>query len=128
MAKQATAQNATLKVPAFMPLHTPLNGSLASALAHTGEVVSDACAKWQHEVMDFVGARLKADQDLQAALTGCETTTDLARVQRDWATAAAEAYMEQSSRLMSIGMAAARESISTWLDTAHQGEPAQKHS
>jgi len=125
MAKQASTNGgSTTTVTALMPLAAPLNGALMAAFAHSGEVFAQACAQWQSEVAAFVAARLKADQELQASLTDCDSPTTLAAVQRDWAKAAAEAYLEESTKLMDIGMAAARDGMASWLDAARQSAPA----
>ncbi|RJF80596.1 hypothetical protein D3874_26120 [Oleomonas cavernae] len=94
-----------------------------TAFAHSGEVFAQACAQWQSEFSSFIAARLKADQELQASLADCDNPTTMISVQRDWAKAAAEAYLEESTKLMDIGMAAARDGMASWLDAARQSTP-----
>ena len=121
MAKQTSTNGSDMKAPAFMSMAAPLNGALMTAFTHSGEVFAQACATWQREVTDFVAARLKADQELQASIAGCDNPKTLASVQQNWAKATAQAYLEESTKLMGIGMAAARDGMTSWQEAARQG-------
>lgn len=93
-------------------LPATLNG--ATALAQAGEAFGQCCGELQREMLDFVSARVQADLELPASLAGCRTPIEFAEVQRDWFTAAAKDYLNETGRLAEIGSTAIQDGMASW--------------
>jgi hypothetical protein len=60
---------------------------------------------WNAEVTRFVGRRLEHDGRTLERLSRCTDVGELARVQQDWISEAADHYLRESRKLAEIAMA-----------------------
>lgn len=96
---------------ALFPPFMPWNGSTVETFGQFNEAFAKACLEWQKEVGRFVGARVGTDIEAQQTLTKCRDWTEIVKVQQAWATAAAQAYADETGRLTDIALQYARSVI-----------------
>lgn len=93
-----------LPSPPFMPW----NGSAMETFGRFNEAVAKASLEWQKEVGRFVAARVGKDIEAQRTLTKCRDWAEIVKVQQAWATAAAQAYADETGRMTDIALQCAR--------------------
>jgi hypothetical protein len=80
------------------------NGEHVTAVMSASEAMLSGLAEMHQEMMDFAGARLRADMECAEDFTKAQSPEDLFEKQCSFARRASEHYVEQTSKL--IGMMA----------------------
>lgn len=101
MANHATKDSSAKPEFSFPPISLT-NGPMLDGFMRSSQGWAKASLDWQQEVMRFVDARLRVDEQLGTAMAACKNLGDLAEVQRNWAMATAQDYFEETQRLAQI--------------------------
>ncbi len=101
MADDQTRKDAT---DTGFPFFTAMmnSGSMLDDFMQNGQSCMQAFTDWRDEVLRFYDQRLRAEEKLGAAISECKSLADLLDLQRDWAMAATQDYIEESQRLAQI--------------------------
>jgi hypothetical protein len=75
---------------------------MSTAFWQTGEAYTQAFVEWQQELGRFTRERLEKNRELHSQLTKCRTMGEVAKVQQDWALAAARAYIDEANQLAQV--------------------------
>lgn len=101
MANQSTKKDAAETGFPF-PLAMMPNGAAFDGIVQSGQACMQACSDWRNEVMRFADQRLRADEKFGAAIGDCRTLAEIVDVQRNWAVAVTQDYLEEGQRLAQI--------------------------
>lgn len=119
MTKPAMRHHEPESATSFHPVQR-LTGPMIEAWVHNSEAYAKACLAWQEEVLRFWGSRLQWDGRVTEAFAKCKTLSEIAEVQRSWATEAAQEYFDEATRLTQL----AAKCVPSWIPgMPHQSEP-----
>lgn len=80
-----------------------MNGHAAEAATRAAEICARSIESVPTEMLRFTAQRLRDDANAFKACSHCDTLADLMEQQRSWMQETTRAYMDESTRLMSLG-------------------------
>jgi hypothetical protein len=74
-----------------------LTGSMTNSVTYATQAYLDGATKLNSEIIGFMGDRWRRDVDFVQSLARCETWTEAAALQQDWAHRAAQDYFAEAT-------------------------------